>query len=72
MKVALVEFGDSSVKLRAWAWASTFGNTIMLKRDVFETVKKRYQDEGVEIPYPYRTVVFKRDEVPHEGDNVIR
>ncbi|PVW14643.1 mechanosensitive ion channel family protein [Marixanthomonas spongiae] len=62
VRVALIELGDSSVKLRAWAWAETYGKSIGLKRDVFETVKKRFEAEGIEIPFPHRTVVMKAEE----------
>ncbi|KAA3651831.1 MAG: mechanosensitive ion channel family protein [Bacteroidetes bacterium] len=62
VRVALIEFGESSVNLRAWAWAETYGKSIALKRDVFETVKKRFDSEGIEIPFPYRTLVMKGGE----------
>ena len=62
VKVALVQFDDSSVKLRAWAWAQTFGDSIALKRDVFESIKKRFDTKGIEIPFPYRTIVVKNKE----------
>lgn len=62
VKVALIEFDDSSVVLRAWAWARTFGNSIAIKRDVFESIKKRFDKEGIEIPFPYRTIVIKNTE----------
>ena len=59
VKVSLVAFADSSVNLRAWAWAENLGHAVTLKRDVFETIKKRFDAEGIEIPFPYRTVVMK-------------
>lgn len=62
VRVALIEFGESSINLGAWAWAETYGKSIALKRDVFETVKKRFDSEGIEIPFPYRTLVMKGGE----------
>ncbi len=62
IRVSLIEFAESSVKLRAWAWAETYGKSIQLKRDVFETIKKRFDAEGIEIPFPYRTLVIKGGE----------
>ena len=60
VNVALVSFSDSSVNLRAWVWAETMLNVITLRRDVYETIKKRFDAEGVEIPFPHRTVVMKK------------
>lgn len=62
VKVALINFDDSSVILRAWAWAQTFANSIAIKRDVFESIKKRFDAVGIEIPFPYRTIVLKNTE----------
>ncbi len=29
--------------------------------DLLESIKKRFDAEGVEIPFPYRTIVYKKD-----------
>lgn len=72
VSVALIELAESSVKLRAWAWAETYGKSIALKRDVFETVKKRFALEGIEIPFPYRTLVIKgREEGSSDNEKLI-
>jgi len=28
---------------------------------VLESIKKRFDKEGIEIPYPYRTIVMKNE-----------
>lgn len=61
VRTALTKLNDFSVTIRAWAWARSFGNAFTLQCDVFESVKKRFNEEGIEIPYPYRTVVMKKD-----------
>jgi small-conductance mechanosensitive channel len=33
--------------------------------DLLESVKKRFDKEGVEIPFPYRTLVYKKDLPPN-------
>lgn len=62
IRVAVVRFDDSAVVIRVWAWALNFSDSIAVKRDVFETIKKRFEAEGIEIPFPYRTIVVKNTE----------
>ncbi|TYB78155.1 mechanosensitive ion channel family protein [Bizionia gelidisalsuginis] len=59
IRVALTKLNDSSMTIRAWAWASTYTDSFNLKCDVLESVKKRFDLEGIEIPFPYRTIVMK-------------
>lgn len=59
VRVALVALNDSSVTIRAWAWARNYSNSFDMKCDLLESIKKRFENEGIEIPYPHRTVVFK-------------
>ncbi len=59
VRTALTKMNDSSVTIRAWAWCRNFGESFALKCDVFESIKKRFEDEGIEIPFPYRTIVMK-------------
>jgi len=61
VRVALTKLNDSSVTIRAWAWARNFGDSFELQCDVFESIKKRFETEGIEIPFPYRTVVMKKE-----------
>jgi small conductance mechanosensitive channel len=57
--VRVMGFGESSVNLRAYAWASTPLNAFILRTDLYKILKERFDDEGVEIPFPYRTIVMK-------------
>lgn len=57
--VRVVMLGEYSVNLRAWAWAKDNADAFVLACDIFESVKKRYDEEGIEIPFPYRTLVHK-------------
>lgn len=52
-------FGESSVNLRAWLWADNVGNAFIMSKDLNKTVKSRFDQEGIEIPFPHRTLVFK-------------
>ena len=56
--VRVVAIGDFSVKLRAWAWTENASSGFVLNCDILEAVKKRFDKEGVVIPYPH-TVVLK-------------
>jgi small-conductance mechanosensitive channel len=59
--VRILGFGESSVNLRAWVWALDSGKGFVMRTDLYKAIKKRFDEEGVEIPFPYRTVVFKKD-----------
>ncbi|MEO9887357.1 MAG: mechanosensitive ion channel family protein, partial [Balneola sp.] len=47
--------------LRAWAWAEDPGKAFVMGTDLNESIKKRFDKEGIEIPFPYRTLVYKED-----------
>lgn len=56
--VRVVGLGESSVNLRAWAWAADPPNGFVMECDVTETIKKRFDREGIVIPFPQRTVSY--------------
>jgi small-conductance mechanosensitive channel len=57
--VRVMGFGESSINLRAYAWASTSLNAFILRTDMYKIIKERFDREGIEIPFPYRTLVMK-------------
>lgn len=57
--VRLVALADFSIQLRAYVWTNSNDDAFALQCQVFEAVKKRFDKEGIEIPFPYRTLVFK-------------
>ncbi|MEM1121242.1 MAG: mechanosensitive ion channel family protein [Bacteroidota bacterium] len=57
--VRVLTLGESSVNLRAWAWAKDTADAFVLNCDLLESIKKRFDREGVEIPFPHRTLVYK-------------
>jgi small-conductance mechanosensitive channel len=59
--VRVIGFGESSVNLRAWVWAANQTDGFVLYCDLLESIKGRFDAEGIEIPFPYRTLVFKNE-----------
>lgn len=60
VKVRVLGFGASSVNLRAYVWAKDYGDAFVMGCDLNKNVKERFDKEGVEIPFPYRTIVYKQ------------
>ena len=61
--VRVISLDDSAVTIRAWAWASNFGEAFEMKCDLYESIKKRFDKEGISIPFPHRTMVFKENQL---------
>lgn len=61
--VRVISLDDSSVTLRAWAWASNFTDAFVMKCDLYESIKSRFDKEGISIPFPHRTLVFKENQL---------
>ncbi len=59
--VRVTNLGESSVTIRAWAWAMSFSEAFVMKCELYESIKKRFDKEGIEIPFPHRTLVFKEN-----------
>ena len=62
--VRIISHGDFSIGLRIYVWVKDVGDMWLTKFWLFEHVKKRFDREGVEIPFPYRTLVYKKDLPP--------
>jgi len=58
--VRVMGFADSSINLRAYAWASTSLNAFVLRTDMYKILKDSFERQGIEIPFPYRTIVMKK------------
>lgn len=61
VEVRLLGFEDSSLKLRAYVWTKDPINALRMHSDINKEIKTRFDKEGIEIPFPYRTIVFKND-----------
>ncbi|MGX1023877.1 mechanosensitive ion channel family protein [Psychroflexus sp. MBR-150] len=60
VSVRVLSMGDSSVNIRAWVWAKNSAISFGMNCDLLESIKKRFDREGVEIPFPHRTIVQKK------------
>jgi small conductance mechanosensitive channel len=61
VQVRVIGFGDSSVNLRAYVWAPDPPSAFKMGCDLNKSIKERFDREGIEIPFPYRTIVYKKD-----------
>ena len=57
--VRVMGFGDSSVNLRAFIWTEDHARGFVLKTDLNKSIKEQFDKQGIEIPFPYRTIVYK-------------
>lgn len=64
--VRVLQLNESSVDLRAWVWAASTADGFVLECDLLEAVKKRFDKEGIVIPYPQRTISFLKGDAPSQ------
>ena len=55
------EFGDSSINFNAVLHAKVYNNQLMIKHKFIMAITKRYREEGINIPFPIRTVMMDKD-----------
>ena len=61
VKIKVVRLGEYSVLLRAWVWAAETDKALDMTFDLNKMLKERFDEEGIEIPFPYRTIILKND-----------
>jgi small-conductance mechanosensitive channel len=59
----VVGLGESSVNLRTWAWADNPSDAFILYCDLLQNIKHRFDQEGIEIPFPQRDVRLRNPEI---------
>lgn len=60
LRVLLTNLNESSVDLRISFWTQDAFSGFFMLTDLRESIKKRFDAEGIEIPYPHRTIVMKQ------------
>ena len=61
VRVRVIGLGDHSVNLRLWVWTKDSADAFVLGCDLNKSIKEQFDKEGIEIPFPYRTIVYKKD-----------
>ena len=52
VKVSVIKLTDFAVVLRGWAWSATPSQSFEMHCDLLESIKKRFDTEGIEIALP--------------------
>jgi small-conductance mechanosensitive channel len=52
-------FGDSSINFTVILWAQEYGDQYPLRHEFIKQLHRRYREEGIEIPFPMRTIQIK-------------
>ncbi|MBQ7497107.1 MAG: mechanosensitive ion channel family protein [Selenomonas sp.] len=55
-------FGESSIDFNVIMHSSNFDHQFLLKHEFIKALTKRYREEGIEIPFPIRTIVQNKSE----------
>ena len=63
--VPLVSLGDSSVNLQMRAWVNS-DDYWLTRFDLIERVKKLFDENGIEIPYPHNQLVIAGGKMPEK------
>lgn len=57
--VRLTSFNDSSITLRTTVYSKSKAEGVAILSDLRISIKKRFDQEGIEFPYPHRTIITK-------------
>jgi small-conductance mechanosensitive channel len=69
VRTALISINESTLTVRAWTWARNYGDAFNLRCDILESVKKRFDNEGIDLAYPHRTIVFKDPDIFRKNED---
>lgn len=59
--VRLTSFNDSSLTLRTTVYSTSNSEGFAMLSDLRIAIKRRFDQEGIEFPYPHRTITYKND-----------
>lgn len=61
--IRVISLSDFSVDLKLYVWVKGNDDAFIVKCDLLKSIKQRFDNEGIEIPYPHRTIVYKGDKI---------
>ena len=59
--IRVISLSDFSIDIKAYLWAANISDAFIMSCDLLKSVKERFDKEGIEIPFPHRTIVYKTD-----------
>lgn len=59
--VRLVSYGDFSINLRLYFWVKDNSKGYKMRHELLEQIKEEFDKNDIEVPFPYRTIVYKKD-----------
>jgi small-conductance mechanosensitive channel len=57
-------FGDSSIEFSLVVRCTEFGEQFLIQHELVKAIHRRFAAEGIEIPFPMRTIVMKGSQTP--------
>lgn len=67
--IRVIRLGEYAITIRAYVWAKCNDDAFIINCDLNESVKKRFDNSGIEIPFPYRTIVMKNNNQKIDNNN---
>jgi small-conductance mechanosensitive channel len=61
--VRVISLGEFSITLRAYVWAKNNDDAFIINCDMNESVPKLFNKSDIVIPYPHRTIIYKKDKI---------
>jgi small-conductance mechanosensitive channel len=55
----VISLSNSSVIIKAWAYAANTSNGFIMYCDLLKAIKERFDKENIEIPYTYQNIIIK-------------
>ena len=58
----VIALANSSVTLKAWAYADNTANGFSMYCDLLRSIKERFDKENIEIPFNYQNLIIKKED----------